>query len=332
VIRFLGRRLGYLVLVLFVIALVSFGLNAIANNNPAALLAPRGADANAIAQIKANLHLNDPLYLQFWHFLTRGPDVRGTPTGLLHFPPSLGYSFVKQRPVTSVIADKLPATISLALGALVLWLAMSLPIGVLAATKARSLLDRIATFFALVGLSFPTFLLGLLLLYLLYYQLTTSLGVNLFPAGGYVPLTQDPLSWAHHLILPWFTLALTEAAIYVRITRGSMLEVLGEDYVRTARAKGLSERRVVYRHGLRSALTPVITLAGLDVATLLGGAVVTEQVFGIDGVGRLAVLSVNDGDLPVVVGVTLLASFFFVLSNVVVDVVYARLDARVRVN
>ena len=329
--RFLLRRLGYLVLVLLVIAVVSFGLNSIANNNPAALLAPRGADANAIAQIKANLHLNDPLYLQFWHFLTRGPDIRGTPSGLMHFPPSLGYSFVKQRPVTSVIADKLPATLSLALGALVLWLLISLPIGVLAATKARSLLDRVTTFFALVGLSFPTFLLGLLLLYVLYYQLTTA-GLNLFPAGGYVPLTQDPLQWAHHLVLPWFTLALTEAAIYVRVTRSSMLEVLGEDYIRTARAKGLPERRVMYRHGLRSALTPVVTLAGLDVATLLGGAIVTEQVFGIDGVGRLAVLSVNDGDLPVVVGVTLLAAFFFVFINVVVDIVYAMLDARVRVH
>jgi peptide/nickel transport system permease protein len=331
VLRFIIRRLGYLVLVLFVIALVTFGLNAIANNNPAALLAPRGADAAAIAQIKANLHLNDPLYLQFWHFMTRGPDIRGNPSGLLHFPPSLGYSFVKQRPVTSVIADKLPATLSLAIGALILWLAMSLPIGVLAATRARSLLDRIATFFALVGLSFPTFLLGLLLLYVFYYQLTTA-GLHAFPAGGYIPLTSDPVEWAHHLVLPWFTLALTEAAIYVRVTRGSMLEVLGEDYIRTARAKGLPERRVVYRHGLRSALTPVVTLAGLDVATLLGGAIVTEQVFGIDGVGRLAVLSVNDGDLPVVIGVTLVAAFFFVVINVFVDIGYAVLDARVRVN
>ncbi len=329
--RFLLRRFGYLVFVLFVIALVSFGLNSIANNNPAALLAPRGASADAIAQIKANLHLNDPLYLQFWHFLTRGPDIRGTKSGLMQWPPSLGYSFVKQRPVTAVILDKLPATVSLALGALVLWLAIALPIGVLAATKARSLLDRVSTFFALVGLSFPTFLLGLLLLYLLYYQLTTA-GLNVFPAGGYVALTKDPVEWAHHLILPWFTLALTEAAIYVRVTRSSMLEVLGEDYIRTARAKGLPERRVVYRHGLRSALTPVVTLAGLDVATLLGGAIVTEQVFGLDGVGRLAVLSVNDGDLPVVVGVTLVAAFFFVVINVFVDLIYALLDARVRVN
>lgn len=325
-----------MVLVLFVIALVAFGLSAVANNDPAALLAPRGADAAAIQQIRVNLHLTDPLYLQFWHFLTRGPEVRGTPTGLMHWPPSLGYSFKSQRPVLDVITDKLPATTSLALGALVLWLAISIPIGVLSATKPRSIRDRIATVFALTGLSFPTFLLGLLLSYLLFYQLTKagvrlSDGSSVFPAGGYVALTQDPLEWFHHLILPWFTLALTEAAIYVRVTRGSMLEVLGEDYIRTARAKGLRERRVVYRHGLRSALTPVVTLAGLDLATLLGGAIVTEQVWGIDGVGRLAVRSVTAGDLPVVVGVTLLASFFFVIVNVLVDILYAVLDARVRI-
>lgn len=327
---FIVRRLGYLVLVLLVIAIVAFGLNSIANSHPEAYLAPRGADAARIAQIRANLHLGDPLYLQFWHFLTRGPDVQGTKTGLLHWPPSLGYSYHKERPVLSVISEKLPATASLATGALVLWLLISIPIGVLSATKPRSLRDRFTTFWALVGLSFPTFLLGLLLSYLFFYQLTIH-GLKLFPAGQYIPLTSNPVEWAHHLILPWLTLALTEAAIYVRITRGSMLEVLGEDYIRTARAKGLSERRVIYRHGLRSALTPVITLAGLDVASLLGGAIVTEQVWGIDGVGRLAVASVNDADLPVVVGVTLLASFFFVVVNVLVDIVYAFLDARVRV-
>ena len=327
--RFVVRRLGYAVLVLFVIAVVAFSLNAVANNDPAANVAPRGADANAIAQIRANLHLNDPLYLQFWHFLTRGPQVQGTPTGLLHWPPSLGYSFHMRRPVTDVILDKLPATASLAVGALVIWLAISIPIGVLSATKPRSLRDRIASSVALTGLSFPTFLLGLLFSYIFFYQFSQH-GLHLFPPGSYVPLTQDPLEWAHHLVLPWFTLALTLAAVYVRITRGSMLEVLGEDYIRTARAKGLKERRVVYRHGLRSALTPVVTLAGIDFASLLGGAIVTERVWGIDGVGRLAVDSVQDADLPVVVGVTLLGSLFFVLVNVVVDVAYALLDARVR--
>jgi len=328
---FVLRRLGYVVLVLFIISLVTFGLTSIARSNPAALLAPRGANAVTLAQIRDRLHLNDPLYLQYWHFLTRGPDVQGTKTGLLHWPPSLGYSFQKQRPVTQVILEKLPATASLAIGALVLWLAIAIPVGVLSATRPRSVRDRVATFLSLVGLSFPTFLLGLLLSYLLFYQLTVH-GITWFPAGQYVPLTTDPAQWFRHLILPWFTLALTLAAVYVRVTRGSMMEVLGEDYIRTARAKGLTERRVIYRHGLRSALTPVVTLAGLDFAGLLGGAIVTEQVWGIDGVGRLAVSSVNAGDLPVVVGVTLLASFFFVIVNVVVDILYAVLDARVRVS
>jgi len=330
VLAFSVRRVGSLLFTLLVIAIVVFVLNHIAAGDVSALLAPKGAGAAQIAQIRANLHLDDPLPTQFWHFLTRGPDVKGAKTGLLHWPPSLGYSFKRERPVLTVILEKLPATASLAAGALVLWLAIAIPAGVLSATKPRSVRDRITTVLALVGLSFPTFLLGLIFSYLLFYQLTIH-GIDLFPAGGYVPLTSDPAEWAHHLILPWLTLALTLAAVYVRVTRGSMLEVLGEDYIRTARAKGLTERRVVYRHGLRSALTPVVTLAGIDFASLLGGAIVTEQVWGIDGVGRLAVASVGEGDLPVVVGVTLLASAFFVVVNALVDVLYAVLDARVRV-
>ncbi len=327
---FAARRVGNLLFTLIVIAVVVFGLNHIASGDVSALLAPKGADAARIAQIRTNLHLDDPLYLQFWHFLTRGPDVQGTKTGLLHWPPSLGYSYKKERPVLDVILDKLPATASLATGALVIWLVISIPIGVLAATKPRSIRDRVTTGITLVGLSFPTFLLGLLFSYLFFYQFTIH-GLKIFPPGSYVALTDDPAEWAHHLVLPWLTLALTLAAVYVRITRGSMLEVLGEDYIRTARAKGLREGRVVYKHALRSALTPVVTLAGIDFATLLGGAIVTEQVWGIDGVGRLAVSSVGQGDLPVVVGVTLLASAFFVSANALVDVLYAVLDARVRV-
>ena len=328
--NFVLRRLGYMVLVLFVIAVVAFGLSSIANNDPAALLAPRGANAAAIAQIRANLHLSDPLYLQFWHFLTRGPSVRGTPTGLLHWPPSLGYSFQQERPVTSILEDRLPATLSLAIGAAVIWLVIAIPVGVLSATKPRSIRDRVFTGLALTGLSFPTFVLGLLFSYVFFYEFHVHGVTDFFPAGGYVPITQSLGQWAQHLILPWFTLALTIAAVYVRITRSSMLDVLGEDYIRTARAKGLPERRVVYKHALRSALTPVVTLAGIDLASLLGGAIVTEQVWGFNGIGRLAVASVNAGDLPVVVGVTLLGSFFFVVTNVIVDILYAVLDARVR--
>jgi peptide/nickel transport system permease protein len=206
---------------------------------------------------------------------------------------------------------------------------MGIPIGILAATKPRSLRDRAATTFALAGLSIPTFVLGLIFLYLFFYQLTKN-GVVFFPGNGYVPLTQDPWEWFKHLLLPWFTLAVVSAASYSRITRGSLLEVLGEDYIRTARAKGLSERRVIYRHGLRSALTPVVTLLGIDVGTLLGGAIVTEAVFGLGGIGQTAVQAVINGDLPIIFGTVLFAAFFIVVANILVDIAYAMLDARVR--
>jgi peptide/nickel transport system permease protein len=175
----------------------------------------------------------------------------------------------------------------------------------------------------------PTFLVGLLLLYFLFFRLHL-LGVDAFPGGGYVPLATNPGQWAQHLILPWLTLALVSAATYSRLTRGSMLEVLSEDYVRTARAKGLTERRVVYQHALRSALTPVVTQLGIDVGSLLGGAIITENVFGLPGLGQLAVQSVTTQDLPVIVGIVLLAAFFVVLANLVVDMLYAVLDPRVR--
>ena len=187
-----------------------------------------------------------------------------------------------------------------------LWLLLGVGIGVLAARRPRTLLDRGATVFVLIGLSMPTFLVGLLLLYFLFFRLHLA-GVDVFPGGGYVPFAQNPAQWAQHLILPWLTLALVSAATYSRLTRGSLLEVLGEDYVRTARSKGISERRVVYRHALRSALTPVVTQLGIDVGTLLGGAIVTENVFGLPGLGQLAVQSVTTQDLPVIVGIVLVA-------------------------
>jgi peptide/nickel transport system permease protein len=174
----------------------------------------------------------------------------------------------------------------------------------------------------------PTFLVGLLLLYFLFFRLHLA-GINAFPGGGYVPFAQSPLQWAQHLILPWLTLALVSAATYSRLTRGSLLEVLGEDYVRTARSKGITEQRVMYRHALRSALTPVVTQLGIDVGALLGGAVITENVFGLPGLGQLAVQSVTTEDLPVVIGIVLLAAFFVVAANIVVDLMYAVLDPRV---
>jgi peptide/nickel transport system permease protein len=316
--RFIARRLLFGVLVLFVISLAVFVLFfVVAPGDPAANFVGKSPTPEQIQQAKIRYGLDKPVPEQYVRYV--GRLLQG----------DLGYSFRNAEPVRDTLFDRLPATASLAGGAAILWLLMGIPIGILAATKPRSIRDRLATVFALGGLSIPPFVAGLLLLYFLYYQLSLN-GLDLFPGSGYAPLTQGPLEWARHLILPWFALALVTSASYARITRGSLLEVLGEDYIRTARAKGLSERRVIYRHGLRSALTPVVTLLGIDVGTLLGGAIVTEVVFGLQGVGQTAVQAVTTGDLPVIFGTVLFAAFFIVIANILVDIAYAVLDSRVR--
>ncbi|MCW2725943.1 MAG: putative peptide transport system permease protein [Frankiales bacterium] len=316
--RFIARRLLFGVVVLFVISLAVFVLFfVVAPGDPAANFVGKSPTPEQIQQAKVRYGLDKPVPEQYLQYVGR----------LLHG--DLGYSFRNAEPVRKTLLDRLPATASLAGGAAVVWLLMGIPIGILAATKPRSIRDRLATVFALGGLSIPPFVAGLLLLYFLYYRLSLN-GLDIFPASGYVPLTQNPFEWARHLILPWFALALVTAASYSRITRGSLLEVLGEDYIRTARAKGLSERRVIYRHGLRSALTPVVTLLGIDVGTLLGGAIVTEVVFGLQGIGQNAIVAVSTGDLPVIFGTVLFAAFFIVIANILVDIAYAVLDSRVR--
>jgi peptide/nickel transport system permease protein len=316
VLRFLVRRLLFGVLVLWLISVAVFVLFFVAPHDPARTIAGRQATAQTVALVRHRLGLDQPVLTQYGHFLIR----------LAHG--DLGYSYYNSEPVRSLIAARLPVTLSLTLGGAVLWLVAGVGIGVIAARRPRSLLDRGATVFVLAGLSMPTFLVGLLLLYFLFFRLHLA-GVDAFPGGGYVPLTQNPAQWAQHLVLPWLTVALVSAATYSRLTRGALLEVLGEDYVRTARSKGLSDRRVVYRHALRSALTPVVTQLGIDVGALLGGAIITENVFGLPGLGQLAVQSVTTEDLPVIVGLVLLASFFVVAANIAVDLLYAVLDPRV---
>jgi len=315
--RFVIRRLLFGIVVLWVVATGTFILFFVAPNDPARALAGRQATPATVDAIRRHLGLADPVLVQYGHFLWR----------LLHG--DLGFSYVNSADVRGLIGDRLPVDISLAIGAAVLWLVMGIGIGVLAARRPRSLADRAATAFVLTGISMPAFLIGILLLYFLFYQLHLH-GIDIFPGGGYVPLTEDPRAWAQHLILPWIALAFFIAATYSRLTRGSLLDVLGEDYIRTARAKGLSERRVVYRHGLRSAITPVVTQLGIDVGTIFGGAIITETVFGLNGLGRLSVQSVFNQDLPVIIGTVLVASFFIVVANLVVDVLYAVLDPRVR--
>lgn len=316
-IRFLVRRILFGLLVLWLISVAVFVLFFVAPHDPARAIAGRQATAQTVALVQHRLGLDQPVLTQYGHFLAR----------LAHG--DLGYSYYNSEPVRSLIAARLPVTLSLTIGGAILWLALGVGIGVAAARHPRSLLDRSATVFVLGGLSMPTFLVGLLLLYTLFFKLHIA-GIDAFPGGGYVPFTQSPAQWAQHLILPWLTLALVSAATYSRLTRGSLLEVLGEDYVRTARSKGVSEHRVVYRHALRSALTPVVTQLGIDVGALLGGAIITENVFGLPGLGQLAVQSVTTQDLPVIVGIVLLASFFVVAANIVVDLMYAVLDPRVR--
>ncbi|MDP9100713.1 MAG: ABC transporter permease [Actinomycetota bacterium] len=317
--RFILRRALFGLVVLFVISVAVFVLFfVVAPGDPAANFVGKNPTVEQIQQARVRYGLDKPIYVQY------GKYVSGLVQG------NLGYSFRNEEPVTKTLLARLPITASLALGAAVVWLLIGIPIGILAATKPRSIRDRAATVFALGGLSIPTFVIGLLFLYLFFYIFRVNLHLNWFPGNGYVPFTDSPRGWIDHLILPWFALALVSAASYSRITRGSLLEVLGEDYIRTARAKGLSERRVIFRHGLRSALTPVVTLLGIDVGTLLGGAIVTEQVFGLGGVGQLAVQSVVIGDLPVIFGTVLLAAFFIVISSILVDITYALLDSRVR--
>jgi peptide/nickel transport system permease protein len=242
---------------------------------------------------------------------------------------SFRYDFQNATPINSEIARSIPVTASLVLGATVIWLAIGIPIGIMSATHPRTIRDRLGTTFALTFLSMPTFVLGVLFLLVFYYYLTRA-GLSWFPAAGYVPLTQDPAQWLVHLILPWFTLALVQAAVYTRLIRGSLLDMLGEDFIRTARAKGLRRRTLVYKHGVRAALTPVVTQLGIDIGTLLAGAFVTEHVFGLTGLGQLGLNAIFTGDLPVVAAVVVLAATFIVVMNTVVDVVYAWLDPRVR--
>jgi len=316
--RFVARRLAFMVVVLFLISVGVFALFYAHPGNPARTIAGRQASAQQVQLIAHRLGLDQPLLSRYGHFADR-----------LFLHADLGTDFQNGEPVRSELATRLPATASLTAGAALLWLAMGIPIGVQAATRPRSARDRFATAFALIGLSMPTFVLGLLALYVLFFSLTKA-GVSLFPGSGYVPLTQDPLQWLRHLVLPWFTLALVSAATYSRLTRGSLIETMSEDYIRTARSKGLREWRVVYRHGMRSAMTPVLTQLGIDVGALLGGAIVVESVFSINGIGKFAVDSILSDDQPVIIGAVLLGTFFVVAANTLVDLLYAVLDPRVR--
>jgi peptide/nickel transport system permease protein len=316
--RYLIRRIIQGIFTLWVIVTLVFILYFVAPHDPARLLAGKTVTPGLVENIRRSLGLNLPIWQQYINYLGR----------LLHG--NLGQSYFLKEPVTTFIARAVPVDISLAIPAGIIWLALGLSIGILSARRPRSIWDRSGTVFVLTGLSTPTFILGLLLLYVFYYLLTLH-GIKIFPgAGTWTPFQVNPLQWARDLALPWLTLALISAATYARLSRSTLLETLGEDYVRTARAKGLSERRVVYRHALRAALTPITTQFGIDLATVLGGAIITEQVFGLPGLGQGVVVAISRQDLPIIQGIVLIAATFIVVANIVVDALYAVLDPRVR--
>jgi len=239
-------------------------------------------------------------------------------------PPCFGYSFKNQQPVWPMMVSDIPVTLSLAIGAAIIWLIAGIGIGVISALKRGSIFDRFSMTIALAGVSLPIFFTGLISLELFSYKWP------IFPNVQFVPFTQNPALWARNLILPWITLAFLYAALYARLTRAGMLETMGEDYIRTARAKGLPERTVIFKHGLRAALTPIVTIFGMDIGLLLGGAVLTEYTFSLHGLGLFTIEAIQNQDFPEIMGVVMLAAFFVVIANLVVDILYAVLDPRVR--
>jgi ABC-type dipeptide/oligopeptide/nickel transport system permease component len=317
--RFLVRRVLLGILTLWLVSTSVFVLAYWVPADPARAIAGQRATLAQVNAVRKALGLDDPLTVQYGRYMGH----------LLKF--DLGTSYVNgQVGVWTLIRGTLPTTMWLVFGAGILWLSFGIFTGVLSATKARSLFDRGATVFVLIGISIPPAVLALTLTYVMFFQLRTH-GVPLFDVGPPGNFFADPKLFLSRMILPWIGLAYLITATYTRLTRSSMLEVLGEDYIRTARAKGLPERRVVYRHGLRAALTPVITQFGVDIGYLIGGTLVTESVFGLNGFGFLIVHSLFIGDTPTIIGCTIFVALFIVVANLIVDVLYSVLDPRVRV-
>lgn len=314
------RRLIYMVITLMVVTLVTFLIFYVMPSvDPSIAFAGKQPTPEIVAEVKKQFGLDQPLYMQYGRF------VRNVFLGDEYGWPGLGFSFDSRSPVREELFDRGLVTVQLALGGAFVWLFLGVPIGIVSALRRGRLADRLGMSFALFGVSAPVFWLGLMSLFVFWKQLDlTALGT------GYIPLTESFTGWLGHMILPWLVLALLYAAFYARMVRGNLLETMGTDYIRTARAKGLSEKRVVMKHGLRSSLTPIVTLLGLDLGGLLGGAVITETVFNLRGLGSYVVNAVLGGDLPVVLGVTVLAAFAITLMSLVVDVIYAYLDPRVR--
>ena len=328
---YISRRLGVTFLILLGVSFTVYVIFAFLPFDPASLTC--GKNCNDPGIIEANrkrLGYDLPFLMQYWVFI-KGlflGRTYGEGAAFIDCPaPSLGYSFQEHACVTSLLGEALPVTLSLALGALVLWLVVGVGLGVLAARYRGRVVDSASTVFVLIGTSLPTFLTGLMLLVFVVIKWR----ILPFPAGNYTPFLEDPFEWAQILFLPWITLAFAYAALYTRFVRSAVIETSNEDYIRTARAKGLSEGTILGKHTLRAALAPITTMAGLDFAGLLGGAILTETVFNLPGLGRLAIGAVLEYDLPIIVGTTILAAAIVVVINLVVDILYAYIDPRVRI-
>jgi peptide/nickel transport system permease protein len=318
--RYIVRRLIWVVFVLLVITFISYLIFFVMpSTDPAIIFAGRQPTPDLVAEVRHQFGLDHPWPVQYALFVKR--IFLGDQYGW----PGLGFSFNTRSALKPIIFERLLVTMQLALGAAVVWLLVGIPIGILSALKPRSVFDRLAMGFALFGVSAPVFFLGPLFLYLFWFKF------GLLPGSGYYAIgVYGVWPWFSHFIMPWIVLALLYAAFYARMTRANLIETMGQDYIRTARAKGLSERTVVLKHGLRASLTPVVTMFGLDLGGLLGGAFITETVFNLPGLGAYAIKSVGSGDLYAILDITIIAGFFITFMNLVVDVLYAFLDPRVR--
>jgi peptide/nickel transport system permease protein len=329
VIGYLIRRIAGMVLLLFLLTLAVFFLFNMIPGDPARLTCGKICTPTLLAANRHKLELDIPPVEQYTRFLSGLVSGRTyakeSPSPVVCDAPCLGYSFVRHQQVLSLIQKAIPVTFWLALGGFIIWIITGLTAGIYAALHRGKWQDRSIMGLALVGYSLPSFFIGLVLIFFVVLEW------GLLPFPAWISPTDNPVQFFQTMILPWIVIAVLNAAFYVRLTRNQVLETLGEDYVRTARAKGLRERVVVVKHALRAGLTPIVTAAGLDLAYLLGGAIITESIFSLPGMGSLAVDSVVRSDLPIIAGVTLVSAAFIIFANFVVDLLYAVVDPRVRV-
>ncbi|WDZ85185.1 ABC transporter permease [Micromonospora cathayae] len=324
--RFVVRRLLSAVLTLFVVSVLSFLMFFALPKDPVSGMCPKNCNAERLERVREELGLRDPLVEQYANYMTgivTGRDL-GSAQGGHCDAPCLGWSYVNNEAVTDTLVRVLPVTLSIVFPAAVLWLLVGVGLGMVSALRRGTWLDKAAIGFSLTGASMQLYFVGAVLLLIFTYQLRIT------PVPGYTSILDDPVKWASGLVLAWVSLAFLFSAIYARLSRAQMLETLSEDFVRTARAKGLAKRTVYGRHALRAAITPVVTIAGLDVGSALGGTVITETTFGIQGLGRTAIDAVRAGDLPTIMATVLISAVFIVVANIVVDLLYAAIDPRVR--